>query len=411
MGAWVIDTLWGEVCARIARVDSFIRKKYARDDKLCAVPNEHYGLYRSESNVRDIGNDEDLGNVFESAATVAILRRDLRQVRRILVSLITKLPEATEEKFWRWEPGFGYRSNNVITGKTQEVIFTSLQASSPADYSVSDRERPGAKRTYPSDRARAATSAGDNRPRSVSRGRGRSSGPTSMPSASSAGFEAPARSRSARARRVKVSDIAEENPVPDFSEGIDYGEEEEEVHPEIQEPVKVVLNPRIGAVEPTMAIKLQSIQGTSVKPKMAPRPHYFERIKSWDSVGGISRNMMSTTKKWQDMISGIQDAGYGTVPTPCDYWLKPRRGHSTVSTRRREAIEEIISEETPIVFYDNIREALERTEDRGTHDSDDEAEDIDIVENERKLDAVSELVLPQEYERRITEIMRRVDPD
>eukprot|EP00971_Amphidinium_carterae_P131266 2600092-Amphidinium_carterae.1 len=60
MGAWVLDTLWGEVNARIARVDSFMLKKYAKDNKLCAVPNEHYGLYRSES--YEIGNDEDLGN-------------------------------------------------------------------------------------------------------------------------------------------------------------------------------------------------------------------------------------------------------------------------------------------------------------------------------------------------------------
>eukprot|EP00971_Amphidinium_carterae_P006120 120494-Amphidinium_carterae.1 len=67
------------------------------------------------------------------------------------------------------------------------------------------------------------------------------------------------------------------------------------------------------------------------------------------------------------MVNGMEDAGYGTVPTPCDYWLKPHRGHSTVSTRRREAIEEIIREDTPIVFYENIRDALERADDRGMH--------------------------------------------
>eukprot|EP00971_Amphidinium_carterae_P033511 659968-Amphidinium_carterae.12 len=61
--------------------------------------------------IAGVGNDEDFGNIFESASTLAILKRNLKQVRRILIAIILKLPEGDKEKFWRWEPGFGFQVN------------------------------------------------------------------------------------------------------------------------------------------------------------------------------------------------------------------------------------------------------------------------------------------------------------
>eukprot|EP00971_Amphidinium_carterae_P301960 5999140-Amphidinium_carterae.2 len=37
------------------------------------------------------------------------------------VALVGKLSEADAEKFWKWEPGFGYQSDGRITGSQQSV--------------------------------------------------------------------------------------------------------------------------------------------------------------------------------------------------------------------------------------------------------------------------------------------------
>eukprot|EP00971_Amphidinium_carterae_P184532 3663455-Amphidinium_carterae.3 len=191
MGAWVLDTLWAKVRARINRADSVAMKRKITDAKISPVPNAHYARLRPETALPGIGNDEDFGNISESAATIAILKRNLRQVRMILIAIILKFPEAEQEKFWRWEPGFGFQVSGTITNEKQSVTFKTSVASSPADMWPTDGDIPARPRpTVFVDRARASTPSGGEKPRSPSRKRGlsapRSSGeampePTSAP--------------------------------------------------------------------------------------------------------------------------------------------------------------------------------------------------------------------------------------
>eukprot|EP00971_Amphidinium_carterae_P102818 2035222-Amphidinium_carterae.1 len=133
LGAWALDCLWAEVRARINRVDSVATKKLIADNKLEAVLNKEYAKLRPIMPIHGVGDDEDFGNIFETAGTISILMRNLRIVRRILVALIGKLNEAEAEKFWKWEPGFGYHHNGRITTEAQTITFKATVASSPME--------------------------------------------------------------------------------------------------------------------------------------------------------------------------------------------------------------------------------------------------------------------------------------
>eukprot|EP00971_Amphidinium_carterae_P282717 5612670-Amphidinium_carterae.1 len=59
--------------------------------------------------------------------------RNLRVIRGILVALIETLPRAEADKFWKWEPGFGYQKNGKITNESQTSSFGPEVASSPME--------------------------------------------------------------------------------------------------------------------------------------------------------------------------------------------------------------------------------------------------------------------------------------
>eukprot|EP00971_Amphidinium_carterae_P109155 2161479-Amphidinium_carterae.4 len=99
-------------------------------NKLEAVLNSEYAKFRPVMPIHGVKDDEDFGNIFESAGTISILMRDLRIIRRILIALIGKLSEADAEKFWKWEPGFGYQSDGKITREEQTITFKATVASS-----------------------------------------------------------------------------------------------------------------------------------------------------------------------------------------------------------------------------------------------------------------------------------------
>eukprot|EP00971_Amphidinium_carterae_P056178 1108288-Amphidinium_carterae.1 len=119
LGAWALDCMWAEVRARINRVDAVATKKLIADNKLEAVLNKEYAKLRPLEPIHGVGDDEDFGNIFESAGTISILMRNLRIIRRILIALIGTLGPAEAEKFWKWEPGFGYQHNGKITTEAQ----------------------------------------------------------------------------------------------------------------------------------------------------------------------------------------------------------------------------------------------------------------------------------------------------
>eukprot|EP00971_Amphidinium_carterae_P011407 224605-Amphidinium_carterae.1 len=123
LGAWALDCMWAEVRARTNRVDAVATKKMIPDKKLEAVLNKEYARLRPIDPIPGIRDDEDFGNVFESAGTISILMRNLRIIRGILVALIETLPRAESEKFWKWEPGFGYQKNGKITTESQTISF------------------------------------------------------------------------------------------------------------------------------------------------------------------------------------------------------------------------------------------------------------------------------------------------
>eukprot|EP00971_Amphidinium_carterae_P278934 5537312-Amphidinium_carterae.1 len=133
LGAWALDCMWAEVRARINRVDAVATKKLIPDNKLEAVLNKEYAKLRPQDPLHGVGDDEDFGNIFESAGTISILMRNLGIIRRILIAVIGTLSPTEAEKFWKWEPGFGYQYNGKITSEAQTVTFKATVASSPME--------------------------------------------------------------------------------------------------------------------------------------------------------------------------------------------------------------------------------------------------------------------------------------
>eukprot|EP00971_Amphidinium_carterae_P135496 2684630-Amphidinium_carterae.1 len=120
--------MWAEVKARINRVDAVATKKFIQDGKLAPVPNTDNAKFQPINRIHGVKDDEDFGNIFESAGTVSILRRDLRAIRRIFVALIGKLSEPDAEKFWKWEAGFGYQSDGSLPKDHRSAADCHLQS-------------------------------------------------------------------------------------------------------------------------------------------------------------------------------------------------------------------------------------------------------------------------------------------
>eukprot|EP00971_Amphidinium_carterae_P302260 6005866-Amphidinium_carterae.1 len=96
--------------------------------------------------------------------------RNLRIIRRILIALIGTLGPAEAEKFWKWEPGFGYQYNGKITSEAQTISFRAAIASSPMEMytpRMSYEDPPsGGVRRFVGPHNRAASAGSLNKPRS-----------------------------------------------------------------------------------------------------------------------------------------------------------------------------------------------------------------------------------------------------
>ena len=85
-----MDFFWTETLGRVRRVDPTV--------SFCAVPNSHYKLLwdqtrgTPEDAERDTKqsnpNSEQIGNIFETRATVLFLEKDTTSIRLLLNSLI-----------------------------------------------------------------------------------------------------------------------------------------------------------------------------------------------------------------------------------------------------------------------------------------------------------------------------------
>eukprot|EP00971_Amphidinium_carterae_P113403 2246720-Amphidinium_carterae.1 len=53
------------------------------------------------------------------------------------------------------------------------------------------------------------------------------------------------------------------------------------------------------------------MMGTEEKPRFAPQPPWFEKLRRWESVGGISSTFAGNRNNRRRIIRGLQDAGYG----------------------------------------------------------------------------------------------------
>eukprot|EP00971_Amphidinium_carterae_P116787 2313033-Amphidinium_carterae.1 len=222
LGAWALDCMWAEVRARINRVDAVATKKMIHD------------------------------------STISILMRNLRIIRGILVALIeSALPRAEADKFWKWEPGFGYQKNGKITTESQTMSFGPEVASSPMEMNTprgshDDGLVEGVRR-FSGPQNRATSSGSTHRPRSPkpprsnSRPRGETSGdstPRTNTVPTSFGPDSTERSRSARRQRP---DEAETEPRggEDPGEQVDFSTEEmQQDLPPAQRRHRVYFGPR-----------------------------------------------------------------------------------------------------------------------------------------------------------------------
>eukprot|EP00971_Amphidinium_carterae_P184531 3663455-Amphidinium_carterae.2 len=133
-------------------------------------------------------------------------------------------------------------------------------------------------------------------------------------------------------------------------EGLDYGEDEQEEEGFIQDQRDEVQRPRTSTREYRRKVREVVIKGDTPRPKGAPVPPWYANIERWETAGGITPATMATMqtpRKWDQMKRGLMDAGFGVVAIPTDFYIKPRRGHTVVSRLRKDAIEELMEEETP----------------------------------------------------------------
>eukprot|EP00971_Amphidinium_carterae_P010733 212071-Amphidinium_carterae.3 len=171
-------------------------------------------------------------------------RLDLRVIRRILVALVGKLSEADAEKFWKWEPGFGYQSDGRITDSQQTITFKATIASSPMEMNAprvdydhvsctaqvygprgramsagpgGNMNTPQAKRT--NSRARGAKAVGSSR-------RGESLGPSSSQDGGMPRTSGPPRPFGGDLTESLAAKEEGTQPSHDFCDDIDFTEED-----------------------------------------------------------------------------------------------------------------------------------------------------------------------------------------
>eukprot|EP00971_Amphidinium_carterae_P281684 5591911-Amphidinium_carterae.12 len=134
-------------------------------------------------------------------------------------------------------------------------------------------------------------------------------------------------------------------------EEVDFGDDEPEEQGFVEDQREEVLRPRTDTREYRRKIREVVIKGDTPRPKAAPTPPWYPRLERWETVSGITPNAMQNSKKWEAMKKGMHDAGFGSVTMPCDYYITPRKGHTVVSRLRKDAIEELMVEETPEKFF------------------------------------------------------------
>eukprot|EP00971_Amphidinium_carterae_P110208 2183164-Amphidinium_carterae.2 len=319
-----------EVRARINRVDAVAAKKLIADNKLEAVLNKEYAKYRPQDPIHGVGDDEDFGNIFETAGTISILMRNLRIIRRILIALIGKLNDAEAEKFWKWEPGFGYQNNGKITAEAQTVTFRATVASSPMEMSTprvyhEDSPSGGVKKVI-GPRGRALSVGSMNKPKSPaplrtsSRSRtsrqadgarrGESLGP--MPRTSGLptefGPDSSGRSRSARRQRPdesnEVPEGGDDQQDHDFADDVDFTEEdaipeeipehEEEGYHDNERGIHSYAE-RTDAMEERVMVDYDEIQSPEARPKLIVEPPpWWSTLLKYKPSGGITKEMCET---------------------------------------------------------------------------------------------------------------------
>eukprot|EP00971_Amphidinium_carterae_P033512 659968-Amphidinium_carterae.13 len=141
---------------------------------------------------------------------------------------------------------------------------------------------------------------------------------------SSTGERQPATERS-RSARTEVEET--------FDDGVDYGTDEVEQgfiqdEEECREPED--LRSRDMTREIRRKVDLEKIRarfrGKTAKAKRAPEPPWFERIRRWQTIcaTGITSTHMSSKRKWNKMVDGLMDAGYGGVEMPMDYYINAK---------------------------------------------------------------------------------------
>eukprot|EP00971_Amphidinium_carterae_P342905 6482367-Amphidinium_carterae.1 len=367
LGAWALDCMWAEVRARITRVDAVATRKLIPDNKLEAVLNKEYAKLRPIDPLHGVGDDEDFGNIFESAGTISILMRNLRIIRRILIALIGTLTPAEAEKFWKWEPGFGYQSNGKITTESQTISFGPVIASSPMEMKLmntprsSDEETPqGGVRKFAGPQKRAASVGSLNKPRSPppQRGNSRTRGEASTdatPKASgiptSFGPDSSGRSRSARRQRQEETD-QEPQGVDDLGEQADYSTEEVVQDDPFQDEegfqddeVVVMYAERVHASEERLRADVSEIQSLTARPRLLEEmPPWWETLQNYEPSGGITRETLRVSKNWTVMETGVKEPGYTAIKIPMMYEPSPNKGRHCAHEVRKEAIIEVMDE-------------------------------------------------------------------
>eukprot|EP00971_Amphidinium_carterae_P197645 3922624-Amphidinium_carterae.2 len=396
LGAWALDCMWAEVRARINRVDAVSMRKLITDNKLEAVLNKEYAKLRPQTPIHGVGDDEDFGNIFESAGTISILMRDLRIIRRILIAMIEKLPDAEAERFWQWEPGFGYQQNGRITSEAQTITFRTAVATSPMEVNtprmhygnMQDTPAGGARRlgATPKSRAFSVGSGSMNKPRSpmppprtgtrssssrqartAERGESQGSMPSTGGLPTELGPGSSERSRSARRQKPEAPEGGDDREEHAFVDDIDFTAEDvvPEVIPEAEEEegfrdddedIRYEYVERIDAEEIRVRVEYEKISTGDVRPKpLTKQPHWWPRLDSYQPVGGITREMCKNGKTWKTMENGVRDAGFVGMTVPMTYEVAPNKGRNIAHDVRRGAILEVIRE----IGYDNFLVAID----------------------------------------------------
>eukprot|EP00971_Amphidinium_carterae_P352618 6492677-Amphidinium_carterae.1 len=433
LGAWALDCMWAEVQAGINRVDAVATKKMIPDKKLETVLNKEYARLRPVDPIPGIGDDEDFGNVYESAGTISILMRNLRIIRGILVALIETLPRAEADKFWKWEPGFGYQKNGKITTESQTINFGPEVASSPMEMNTprGSRNDDPAEGDNPAEGVRKfagparATSLGSlNKPRSPrtqrsnSRTRGEASADATPGSGVPTSFGPDSTERSRSARRQRPDDAtAEPQGEDDPGDDVDFTPEEPPQgipsdEEELEDEVRPVYAERIQAGEKLVRVNQDEIQSITAKPhQLNAFPPWWERLEHFEQTGGITREMIGNRKTWAFMVNAVKEPGYTAIAMPMLFEPNPMKGRHIAHEIRKEALMEVITRIGMEVFVGQIDYQLKSGETIDWQDPDGEGDEHPViapVEPDTKLNYFVRLRLPPEIEREVSTLSAEI---